>query len=153
MSACPRDSSNTKLSSRLSGMHLPCRLFSCPPPHTLEKEKQKWMQEEITKDHTVIKTRRGNEWKNNWRFLFSNCIKPEIMLITTTGRELQCNHGCYDFPLRSSCEVHHHGDVVAAHSHDLAALQLSNIRTSPRYHYTSEMIAFKTIHSSILTRY
>lgn len=36
MSACPRDSSNTKLSSRRSGMCLLCRPSSCPPPHRLE---------------------------------------------------------------------------------------------------------------------
>ena len=37
MSACPRDSSNTELSSRLSGTCPLCRLFSCPPPHTLHR--------------------------------------------------------------------------------------------------------------------
>lgn len=40
MSACPRDSSNTELSSRLSGTCLLCRPFSCPPPRTLEREKK-----------------------------------------------------------------------------------------------------------------
>lgn len=35
MSACPRDSSNTKPSSRRSGTCLLCRLFSGPPPRTL----------------------------------------------------------------------------------------------------------------------
>ena len=41
MSACRRDSSNTELSSRPSGTS-PSRscLFSCPPPRTLERERE-----------------------------------------------------------------------------------------------------------------
>lgn len=35
MSACPTNSSNTELSSRLSGMCPLCRLSSCLPPRTL----------------------------------------------------------------------------------------------------------------------
>lgn len=35
MSACPRDSSSTVPSSRLSGRCRLCHPFSCPPPHTL----------------------------------------------------------------------------------------------------------------------
>lgn len=46
MSACPRDSSNTELSSRLSGMCLLCRLFSCPPPRTLQGKKETSADEE-----------------------------------------------------------------------------------------------------------
>lgn len=36
MSAYPRGSSNTGLSSRRSGMCLRCRPSSCPPPRTLK---------------------------------------------------------------------------------------------------------------------
>lgn len=47
MSACPKDSSNTKLSSRRSGMCPPYRLFSCPPPRTLETEAEKDEKEKL----------------------------------------------------------------------------------------------------------
>lgn len=52
MSACPRDSSSTVLSSRLSGRCRLCRPFSCPPPHTLkgrDLRTKKKVREDMTK--------------------------------------------------------------------------------------------------------
>lgn len=108
MSAYPRDSSNTKLSSRRSDTCLLCRLFSCPPPRRLkDRRKDSDGGEEVEVEVEGEEEDKGDN-SPNWQILFGELLVIQQWLqVVAMAAPLFLSQ-------RWSCALHYHGDTAAA---------------------------------------
>lgn len=103
MSAYPRDSSNTKLSSRRSDTCLLCHLFSCPPPRRLEDRRK-------DSDRVGGANEEEAKWDKsaNWQILFGELLVIQQWLqVVAMAAQLFLSQ-------RWSRGLHYHGNTAAA---------------------------------------